>query len=100
MNPLEKKILGSSGIEVTRLGLGCSSLGSLQGDDADNLAAQIVHQALDLGLNLFDTAPLYGRGSSEERLGKALHFRAPRGITTCWPPRSGAWSRYRAAGAV
>ena len=72
MDPLEKKSLGSSGLEVTRLGLGCTALARLEGDTADEEAAQVVHQALSLNLNLFDTAPLYGAGSSEERLGRAL----------------------------
>jgi len=72
MNPLEKKVLGSTGLEVTRLGLGCASLGRLEGDDAQEQANKVVQRALSLGINLFDTAPLYGAGLSEARLGKAL----------------------------
>jgi len=72
MNPLEKRVLGSTGLEGTRLGLGCASLGRLDGDTAQEQATEVVHRALSLGLNLFDTAPLYGAGTSEERLGKAL----------------------------
>jgi D-threo-aldose 1-dehydrogenase len=72
MNPLEKIALGSSGLEVTRLGLGCAAIGGLYGDIPDEQATQVVHKALDLGLNLFDTAPLYGSGKSERRLGQAL----------------------------
>ncbi len=72
MNPLEKIVLGSSGLEVTRLGLGCAAIGGLYGDIPDEQATQVVHKALDLGLNLFDTAPLYGSGKSERRLGQAL----------------------------
>ena len=72
MNPLEKKVLGSTGLEVTRLGLGCASLGRLDGDTAQERATEIVHRALSLGLNLFDTAPLYGAGKSEVRLGRTL----------------------------
>lgn len=72
MHPLEKTVLGSSGLGVTRLGLGCAAIGGLYGDIPDDQATQVVHKALDLGLNLFDTAPLYGSGKSEERLGRAL----------------------------
>ena len=54
MDPLEKKALGSSGLEVTRLGLGCTALTGLEGDTADEEAAQVVHQALSLNLNLFN----------------------------------------------
>ncbi|MDP7447708.1 MAG: aldo/keto reductase [Candidatus Latescibacteria bacterium] len=69
---MEKKILGSTGLEVTRLGLGCAALGGLFGDIPDEQAHAVVQQALDLGLNLFDTAPLYGSGKSEHRVGHVL----------------------------
>lgn len=72
MDPLERKILGSSGLEVTRLGLGCAALGGLYGDIPDEQAHAVVQRALALGLNLLDTAPLYGSGKSEMRLGQAL----------------------------
>ena len=72
MNPLEKKILGKSGLEVTRVGLGCAAIGGLYGDIPEDQALEVVHRALSLGLNLLDTAPLYGYGKSEMRLGKAL----------------------------
>lgn len=72
MDPLQKSTLGSSGLEVTRLGLGCAAIGGLYGDIPDDQATAVVHRALDLGLNLFDTAPLYGSGKSERRLGAAL----------------------------
>lgn len=72
MNPTEKKILGSTGLEVTRLGLGCGSIGGLFGDIPEEQAFEVVERSLALGLNLLDTAPLYGSGKSETRLGKAL----------------------------
>jgi D-threo-aldose 1-dehydrogenase len=72
MDPLEKVALGRTGLHVTRMGLGGSALGGMYGDIPDEQAYAVVHQALDLGINFFDTAPLYGRGKSEWRLGKAL----------------------------
>lgn len=72
MNSLETKVLGKSGLKVTRLGLGCAPLGGLYGDIPEEQALQVVRRALSLGQNLFDTAPLYGYGKSEIRLGKAL----------------------------
>lgn len=72
MNPLEKKELGRTGLQVTRLGLGCAALGGLYGDIPEEQATAVVQRALGLGLNLFDTAPLYGSGKSEQRLGRAL----------------------------
>jgi len=72
MKSIETKVLGKSGLKVTRLGLGCASLGGLYGDIPEEQALQVVHRALSLGFNFFDTAPLYGYGKSETRLGKAL----------------------------
>jgi D-threo-aldose 1-dehydrogenase len=72
MNPTNRTTLGSSGLEITRLGLGCAAIGGLYGDIPDEQATEVVHKALELGLNLFDTAPLYGSGKSEIRLGQAL----------------------------
>lgn len=72
MDPLERKTLGSTGLQVTRIGLGCASVGGLYGDIPDEQAYAVVQQALDLGINLFDTAPLYGAGKSEIRIGEVL----------------------------
>ena len=65
MNPLQKRSLGSTGLEVTRLGLGCTSLGGLYEDMSEEQSFEVVHRSLTLGLNLFDTAPFYGSGKSE-----------------------------------
>lgn len=72
MNSVGTKVLGKSGLKVTQLGLGCAAIGGLYGDIPEEQAQQVVRRALALGLNLFDTAPLYGYGKSETRLGKAL----------------------------
>lgn len=63
---LSRRLLGATGIEVSALGLGTGPLGQL-----DTLRAErLVHEALDLGVTVFDTAPSYG--ASEESLGRAL----------------------------
>ena len=62
--------LGSSGLAVSEIGLGCMSLAK-----AGDAAEAIVHRALDLGVNFFDTADLYERGANEERLARALGAR-------------------------
>ena len=74
--------LGRSGIQVSALGLGCWAIGGPftnvegvpvgWGDVDDNESIRAIHRALDLGLNFFDTADVYGAGHSEETLGKAL----------------------------
>ena len=72
MNPLEKVQIGSTGLEVTRLGLGGSSLGGMYRESNDREAASVIARFLRLGLNYLDTGPSYGSGLSEERIGRAL----------------------------
>ena len=72
MNPKSKEQLGNSEVRITRLGMGGTALGGLYSDLSEDVAISAVHRALTLGVNLFDTAPLYGAGKSEARFGKAL----------------------------
>jgi D-threo-aldose 1-dehydrogenase len=72
MNPLKRVKLGRSDLNVTRLGLGGAPLGGLFEDSTDAVAIGAVRRSLELGINLFDTAPLYGAGKSETRVGKGL----------------------------
>lgn len=59
--------LGHSDLLVGELGLGCMSLAK-----AGDAAEPLIHRALDLGVDFFDTADLYGRGANEELLARAL----------------------------
>jgi len=72
MTPIEKRRLGGSNVEVTVLGLGGAALGNLYTAVADEAAAATVRAALDSGVGYLDTAPYYGYGLSELRLGGAL----------------------------
>jgi D-threo-aldose 1-dehydrogenase len=69
MDPLQKVRIGKTSLRVTRLGLGCSGLARSSSDEE---AASTVRTVLKQGINYLDTAPLYGRGLSEKRLGHAL----------------------------
>ncbi|MFG3042980.1 aldo/keto reductase [Streptomyces sp. NPDC048330] len=69
--------LGSSGLKVSRLALGCMSygepgLGTHPWSLGEDESLPYVAQALDLGINFFDTANIYSLGTSEEFLGRAL----------------------------
>lgn len=68
--------LGNSGLKVSRLTLGCMSFGqpAFEGTWTLNYEASepILRQALDLGINFWDTANVYGHGSSEEIVGRAI----------------------------
>ncbi len=67
---MEYRNLGRAGVKVSAVGLGCNQFGGVVDREG---ARAIVHRALDLGLNFFDTADVYGnRGGSEEFLGDAL----------------------------
>jgi D-threo-aldose 1-dehydrogenase len=67
--------LGRSGLEVTQLGLGCAPLAGLFEPVSDADARAVVDRAWDAGVRTFDTAPLYGSGLSERRVGAALRDR-------------------------
>ena len=69
---MQYNLLGKTGLKVSRLSFGASSLGGVfhAVDEAEAIAA--VHAALDCGINYFDVAPAYGGTRSETVLGKAL----------------------------
>ena len=71
-HPLDKTEIGSTGLRITRLGIGGAPIGSLFRTVSDEDAVATVRRGLELGLNYVDTAPLYGHGVSETRLGRAL----------------------------
>jgi aryl-alcohol dehydrogenase-like predicted oxidoreductase len=64
--------LGKTGLKVSCLSFGASSLGEVFHDVDETEAIHAVHAALDLGINYFDVAPAYGATRSETVLGKAL----------------------------
>lgn len=65
--------LGRTGLTVSRISFGASSLGAVFHPVDESEAIRAVHTALDLGINYFDVAPAYGGTRSETVLGKALH---------------------------
>ena len=67
--------LGRSPVRVTTLGFGGGAVGHLAGSDAGQQTLDAVATAWESGIRYFDTAPLYGRGRSELRLGAALRMR-------------------------
>lgn len=73
---IEKRRLGKSGIEITKLGLGLWAVGGTEwGETDDKESLDMISAALDLGINFFDTADVYGDGHSEVLLGKAMQGR-------------------------
>jgi aryl-alcohol dehydrogenase (NADP+) len=74
MTGMEHRILGRSGIRVSRFGLGTMVLGAWGNTDRES-CTRIIHRALDAGINLVDTADVYAAGESEEIVGDALRGR-------------------------
>ncbi|MFI0223752.1 aldo/keto reductase [Streptomyces lydicus] len=79
--PQGPRELGRTGVTVPPLGLGCAPLGNLYRAVPEERAQDVVRAALAAGARYFDTAPHYGLGLSEERLGRALRGRDRAGYT-------------------
>jgi len=69
---LARRELGSTGVEITTLGFGGAGIGNLYRELKDEDALEAVHESFMSGVRYFDTAPFYGFGLSEQRLGTAL----------------------------
>jgi aryl-alcohol dehydrogenase-like predicted oxidoreductase len=67
---MERRTLGRTGLEVNPLGFGCGAVGGLMTRGAARDQERAVARALELGINYFDTAPIYGDGESEKSLGR------------------------------
>ena len=70
---IKKRKIGNTGIEVSELGCGTAPIGGWPIPVTDEQAEVTFNTAWDNDIRLFDTAPLYGSGVSEKRLGKFLN---------------------------
>ena len=67
--------LGNSPLTVSAIGLGCMGMSEFYGPHDDRESIEVIHRALDLGVNFLDTADAYGVGRNEELVGKAIKGR-------------------------
>jgi aryl-alcohol dehydrogenase-like predicted oxidoreductase len=77
---MKKRKLGRQGLEVSAIGLGCMGMSEFYGprDEAESVAT--IHRALELGMDFFDTADMYGPFLNEELLGRALRGKRDRAV--------------------
>ena len=67
--------LGSQGLTVSRMGLGCMGMSEFYGATDDAESVETIHRALDLGITFLDTADMYGPFKNEELVGRAIRDR-------------------------
>jgi aryl-alcohol dehydrogenase-like predicted oxidoreductase len=74
---MQLRVFGRTGMQISVLGFGCGAVGGImvRGDPADQ--ERLVARAIDVGVNYFDTAVLYGDGESEKNLGRILRKLKP-----------------------
>ncbi len=72
---MRKRRLGTQGLEISEIGLGCMGMSEFYGPGNDEQSIATIHRAIDLGMTLFDTADMYGPFTNEQLLGRAIRGR-------------------------
>lgn len=77
---MNKRTLGQDGPEIGPVGLGCMGMSEFYGAGDEATSIRVIHEALDKGANLLDTADMYGSGANEALVGKALAGRRDQAV--------------------
>ncbi len=72
---MEMRTLGTGGLKVSALGLGCMGMSEFYGPGDEGESIRTIHRALEMGMTFLDTADVYGLGRNEELVGKAIRDR-------------------------
>lgn len=77
---MKTRKLGNSDVTVSSIGLGLMGMSGVYGQSNDEQSIKTIQRAVDIGVNLLDTADVYGNGHNEELLGRALKGRRDQAI--------------------
>ena len=77
---MQQRSLGTQGLSVPALGLGCMGMSFAYGERDDAESARTIQRALDMGVTLIDTADMYGDGHNEELIGRAIADRRDQAV--------------------
>src|ERR1700750_2327589 len=69
---MERRRLGTQGLEVSAMGLGCMGMSEFYGSTDEDEAIKNIHRALELGITVLDTADMYGPFTNERLVGRAI----------------------------
>lgn len=72
---MQKRTLGSEGLTVSEMGLGCMGMSEFYGEGDETESIRTIHRALELGIDFLDTADMYGPFTNEELVGRAIRDR-------------------------
>jgi aryl-alcohol dehydrogenase-like predicted oxidoreductase len=75
---MKTRQLGTTGVRIPAIGLGCMGLSSVYGQADDPSSIALIHRAIDIGVTFLDTADIYGAGGNEELVGRAIKDRRDR----------------------
>lgn len=75
MSTRPRRPLGTTGVQISPIGLGCMGMSEFYGHADDARSTALIHYALDMGMNFFDTADVYGPWTNERLLGAAVRDR-------------------------
>jgi len=77
---MKTRKLGANGPDISVIGLGCMGMSDFYGAAEDAKSIAVIHHALEIGMNFFDTADMYGVGRNEKLVGEALRDRRDKAV--------------------
>jgi len=80
MSHFPRRQLGTTGVQISPIGLGCMGMSDFYGESDDATSKALLHHALDSGVNFFDTADMYGPWKNERLVGDALRARRDKAV--------------------